>query len=304
MTIRSTLDWDTDGRDWPNREVSRFVTVGDFRWHVQAMGEGPALLLLHGTGASTHSFRDLAPQLAARFRVMAVDLPGHGFSDTPDAPGRTLPGMAGLIGNLLAALAVAPAFVAGHSAGAAILLRMCLDGRIDPAGVVSLNGALLGFRGLAGQIFAPMAKLLALNPFVPMAFAWRAGDKAVVERLLRETGSRIDEKGVRHYGRLAANAGHVAGALAMMASWDLKPLEHDLSRLSQPLYLVVGTGDKTVSPEQAAEVKRIAPHAEIIRLRGLGHLAHEEQAERVAGLIAELAERSGVLPARADQRSA
>ena len=53
------------------------------RWHVQMMGTGPQVLLLHGAGAATHSWRDVAPLLARDFTVIAPDLPGHGFTDTP-----------------------------------------------------------------------------------------------------------------------------------------------------------------------------------------------------------------------------
>src|SRR3954465_15975067 len=77
------LSWDRDGRDWPHREASRFIEAAGLRWHVQIMGQGPAALLLHGTGASTHSFLDLAPLLARRFTVVMPDLPGHGFTATP-----------------------------------------------------------------------------------------------------------------------------------------------------------------------------------------------------------------------------
>ena len=65
------LDWDRDGAGWPNRSSSRFVVSGAMRWHVQIMGQGPVMLLIHGTGASTHSWRRLAPLLAcwaARWR--------------------------------------------------------------------------------------------------------------------------------------------------------------------------------------------------------------------------------------------
>ena len=50
----SDLIWSRDGGDWPNREASAFVEAAGIRWHVQRMGEGPPLLLLHGTGAATH----------------------------------------------------------------------------------------------------------------------------------------------------------------------------------------------------------------------------------------------------------
>ena len=59
---------------------------GAVREHVQRLGRGPSMLLLHGTGASTHSFRDLLPALAEHFDVLAPDLPGHGFTARPDDP--------------------------------------------------------------------------------------------------------------------------------------------------------------------------------------------------------------------------
>ena len=65
---RSTGDrsiWEVDGRDWPNRDSSRFVTAGGLRWHVQVAGTGPVVLLVHGTGAATHSGAP-APRLADR----------------------------------------------------------------------------------------------------------------------------------------------------------------------------------------------------------------------------------------------
>ncbi len=87
------------GRDWPNREASRFVTAGGLTWHVQEAGEGPVLLLVHGTGAATHSWRGLMPLLARDFRVIAPDLPGHGFTDPLRTP--SLPRMARALAELL-----------------------------------------------------------------------------------------------------------------------------------------------------------------------------------------------------------
>jgi len=58
------LTLEADGADWPNRAASRKLRAGGVDWHVQILGRGPTLLLLHGTGASTHSWRDVAPLLA------------------------------------------------------------------------------------------------------------------------------------------------------------------------------------------------------------------------------------------------
>ena len=95
------LDFQTDGADWPNREASRFVKAAGMRWHVQVMGQGPALLLLHGTGSSTHSWRDVMPLLATRYTVIAPDLPGHAFTNPAPGGSLSLPGMSGAIAMLL-----------------------------------------------------------------------------------------------------------------------------------------------------------------------------------------------------------
>ena len=103
------LAWDRDGADWPNRDSSIFVEAAGLRWHVQRMGKGPPLLLIHGTGAATHSWRGLLPLIAQNFSVIAPDLPGHGFTQSPPAHRLSLPAMAADLGALLRKLEVRPA---------------------------------------------------------------------------------------------------------------------------------------------------------------------------------------------------
>jgi magnesium chelatase accessory protein len=302
MGLSGRLDWEGEGRTWPNAAHCRFVTAAGLRWLVLEMGgerphasDRPALLLLHGTGASTHSWRGLAPLLAEHFTVIAPDLPGHGFTDPLSAWGVSLPAMSRAVATLLKELQVRPALVAGHSAGAAILIRMALDGLIAPAAIVSLNGALKPFGGLAGQVFSPLAKLLAVNPFVPWLFSRQMAERPSVERLLADTGSRLDGEGVELYARLAGNEGHVSGALAMMAGWDLLPLQRDLPRLATPLVLVCGSRDRTISPEVSREAHARVPGSRVVMLPGLGHLAHEERPADVAALITGVARDAGLL---------
>ncbi|MEG9502516.1 MAG: alpha/beta fold hydrolase [Methylorubrum extorquens] len=279
-------DWERDGRDWPHRAASRFVEAAGLRWHVQEFGEpdAPGLLLLHGTGAATHSWRGLAPLLAERFRVVAPDLPGHGFTD-PLPPRRlSLPGMAEAVGDLVTALGLNPRLAIGHSAGAAVLARMCLDRRIDPDLLVALNGALTPFPGVASFLFPGIARMLFLNPVTPKVFAWSA-DRAAVRRLIDGTGSRLDPQGLDLYRRLFTRPGHVAGALGMMANWDLPSLARDLPRLEIRTLLIVGGDDKAIKPDDSFALRERLRSARVELLRGLGHLAHEEAPERVAEII-------------------
>lgn len=285
--VAGRLDWERDGQDWPNRDSSFFVHASGFRWHVQRMGAGPVLMLAHGTGASTHSWRDLAPLLAEHFTVVAMDLPGHGFTEAAPRSRYSLPGMASALADLLAALDLKPDFAVGHSAGAAVLVQMCLDGAIGPVELVSLNGAFIPFGGAQGRIFAPMAKILAEFSAVPRFFAWNANDPAVVERLLRSTGSTLDSRGTELYRLLARNPGHLGAALQMMANWDLGALLRALPGLAVPLTLAVGLRDGTVKPGEAHKVRAILPSATIHALPGLGHLAHEERPAELADLLVQ-----------------
>lgn len=295
MTALRAPDWSTDGHDWPNREASRFVAAGGLRWHVQVAGSGPALLLLHGTGASTHSFRDLLPLLARRFTVVAPDLPGHGFTTRPTDPsGLSLPGMAAGIAALLRELAVAPQVAVGHSAGAAILCRMCLDGSLAPRALVSLNGALLPLPGLRHPAFTPLVRSVVSGDWLPRLFARRMESPSEVERLLARTGSTIDARGRELYARLSRNPSHTGAALAMMGHWDTRPLEAGLPQLAVPMLLLVGARDVMILPGVALRVRSLAPRSELRQIPGLGHLAHEESPQLVADEIAGYARAQGV----------
>ncbi len=294
--MRKALDWRRDGATWPGHADSRFVRAGGIDWHVQVSGTGPVALLLHGTGASTHSWRGLAPLLATRFTVIAPDLPGHAFTRVPDGLALSLPVMARSVTALMAELGRTPDIVIGHSAGAAIAIQMALDAAVPPRGIVSLNGALRPLEGFASRFF--VARLLALLPIVPNMFAWRARDPAVVDDLLRQTGSNIGDEDRARYHRLATTPSHVGAALSMMANWEVRGLEAAMARLTVPVLLVAGTDDGMVPASEAAIVARKLAHAEVAKLKGLGHLAHEEQPERVAAVIAAWIDRA--LPANPD----
>jgi magnesium chelatase accessory protein len=292
------MDWARQGADWPNRESSFFLRRGVLTWHVQRMGAGPVVLLAHGTGSATHSWRALMPALARDFDVIAVDLPGHGFTSAPPSYRLTLPEMAAGLADLVQALGVSPAMLVGHSAGAAIMARMVLDGAVDPAVVVALNGALLPLPGVHGQFFGGAAKMIAMMPVLPWFFAWRAQDRSAVARMIAGTGSTLDEAGLELYARLLRDQGHVGNVLAMMANWELEGLARDLPKLGDRLVLVAAEGDRAVPVKVARKVEALVPGARVVLQAGLGHLSHEEAPAETAALLARIfnGKRSGAEP--------
>jgi magnesium chelatase accessory protein len=289
--LHDKLNWASDGADWPNRDASRFVDAGGLRWHVQVAGSGPVLLLIHGTAASTHSFAALFPLLAEHFTVVSPDLPGHAFTETPAPDQLCLPCMAAGVSALLRELELEPEIAVGHSAGAAVLTRMALDGQINPRLIIALAGALMPLRGFAAKWMSPAAKFFARNSFLPRFFANGARkDPKGVRRLAENTGSKLTETDIAWYRKLIQSPGHLAAALNMMANWDLKPLAAELPRLEQPLVLFVFSDDRTVPTAEAERVLSVDPRAQLKRIDGLGHLAHEENPAHVAALIVEAVE--------------
>ena len=283
----SSLRWDVHGRDWPNRQASRFVSAGGLDWHVQTMGEGPRVWLIHGTGASAHSWRDVMPLLAKRFTVTAMDLPGHGFTRGRPPGGLGLNAMAKALAALADAIGAPVAGIGAHSAGAAIAARIALD-KSHQAPIVAFGPALLPFPGMAAPFFSGLAGLLLVNPLAPSLFAHAARRTNTEKFLRRTTGSHIDTRGAELYGRLFASSRHCAGALEMMAQWDLASLARELPQLPVPMTILHGTRDASVPLARAQEAAALAG-ATFEALPGLGHLAHEERPELAAEAVAAAA---------------
>ncbi len=279
--------------DWPLAEHSRIVATRPHRWHVQQLGAGPDILLLHGAGASTHSWRGVAPLLAARMRVTMIDLPGHGFTRSGGSRAG-LDTMAEDITTLLRDLDMQPAALLGHSAGAAIALRLSLDAP-QPVPVITVNGAFRMFDGIAGYLFPLMAKALAINPLtIPLFTA--GSSPARTRRMLAGTGSDIDAEGHRLYHTLISDRTHVAGALAMMSNWSLDRLVRDAGTLRAPVLLLAGLRDRTVPSQVSRDMAARLPDARV-ETHPLGHLLHEEAPDLVAGACLGFLDGAGILPA-------
>ncbi len=279
-------DWNTDGVAWPHRGASRFVTAGNIAWHVQIVGgeNAPVFLLLHGTGAASHSFRGLMPLLAERFRVVVPDLPGHGFTRGARGVDLTLPGMARAVRRLLEALRIKPAYAAGHSAGTAILLQMAFDGSIAPKRIFGFNSALEPIQGNA--FLSPIAKMLFLNPLTSRVVSLQARLGNIASTLLRATGSQIDEEGRACYAMLLRHPAHVNGAVGMMAGWELAPLQKRFGELKIPVTLIAAADDPMVPIRVSREAASLMPLGRLEAVARGGHLMHEVAPDEMAAMIA------------------
>ena len=269
-------------KDWPNRASARMTRVRPHDWCVVTVGTGPDILLLHGAGGSGHSFRALIPELPG-YRCIIPDLPGQGFTRAGNKGRLSIDAMAEDLARLIDHEGWTPTIIIGHSAGAALAVR--LSTLIPLQGIIGINAALGSFEGAAGVLFPLLARVLSVTPFVPRFVSRLWGNAPTVRRLLASTGSRLDEAGLVQYITLVQDAAHVDGTLGMMAQWKLDTLMATAPRIITPTLLIATTGDKVVPTRVSRDAAAIMPHATYAEVPKLGHLAHEEAATQVAGLI-------------------
>jgi len=281
MARDEPMNWDRLGKNWPLRQNSHFKAIGKLRWHIQEAGEGDTVLLLHGTGASTHSFRHIIEPLAKTNRVIAIDLPGQGFTFTSDQETCSLKGMSAAIIALLDSLDAAPAIIIGHSAGAAIAYQLALDLPSAPRRIVSINGALESFPGVAGAIMPLSAKLMNFGAIGANLVSLTMSSETAVRKLIEATGSRIDAEGLDCYRKLVADSNHVDATIAMMARWELEPLISRAGDIKSDNLLMIGGRDRAVDPKTSDRWAKRLANAEKIHVPNSGHLLHEEDSGAV-----------------------
>lgn len=278
-------NWSNEGKDWPHRGDSAFWQVGSTIWHVQRRGSGPQALLLHGTGAATHSWAPILNQLAERFDTISLDLPGHGFTQVRRGFRPSLPNMSAEVAKLVCEMELSPSLIVGHSAGAAIALHLIDQLQTPPELLVSINGALEPFEG-AMQFIAPIAaKAATFGGLAAWMVSRNSANVKGVRRLVTNIGSDPDRVNPVPYSLLLQKHAHVQGALQMMAQWDLRALMRDQAALQVPVLFLAGAEDQAVP---SAVSKRAAGRMQAgtyVEFEALGHLAHEEAPDQVTAAI-------------------
>jgi pimeloyl-ACP methyl ester carboxylesterase len=276
------------------RDQRRDVVTDGIRLRVRDAGEGPALLLIHGLSASHDIWEHVIDEFAARFRVIAPDLPGHGESAKPDAP-YTIDFYAGIVRSLARELGVDEAIVVGSSLGGKIALELaCWYPRFVRALVLAAPAAeyARGLRPFGKAIQAlsrPAVMRVALDRALEQTFYDRTRVGHVVRRKL--LGDRLSAPDFSDFSRAVARS--VAGVL----SCEAQPLD----RITQPVLAIWGRHDRIVPIYRSAQLARAIPHADVRVVERCGHIAMLEQpgefnrylAEFLAGLDGRAAAGAG-----------
>jgi pimeloyl-ACP methyl ester carboxylesterase len=274
--------------------VGDFAKIEGFRLHYTDAGEGSAVVLIHGASTSLLDFHaGIADHLSSGHRVIAVDRPGHGYSDRPAGSWPNPKKQARLIRELMRGLGVERPLIVGHSWSGSVVLAYLLEYPEEIAGGVLLAGATHPWKGgvawyndlagvpVLGKLFArtlaypfgrlaletAVGKVLAPNP-VPDAYIERTG----VHLSLRPKTFLANAEDIR------------------MLSDYLATQSRRYAEIRRPVLAVTGEKDIIVPAwNHAKRLMRQIPRMERVELMDTGHALHHTHPEQIAGLIASFA---------------
>ena len=252
--------------------------------------DGDVILLVHGYGGDRNSWLFLQEPLAARYRVYALDLPGHGTSAKdvgagpagPEGPAGTLSVLAGAVTGVLDALGAERAHLVGHSMGGAAALAVAAR---DPGRIASLT--LIAPSGFGSEInagylrgFADAQTRRELKPVVGQLFA----DELLVTRQLVED--------LLAYKRLDGVDEALHALVDTLLDGDVQRADSAALMAAigdtVPVTVVWGRADRIIPAAQAESVAGAIRHL----VDGAGHMPHMERPAEVQAAIEETIARS------------
>jgi 2-hydroxymuconate-semialdehyde hydrolase len=251
------------------------IRLGGVGIHYVDKGQGPPLVLVHGLGGRIYNFRYNIPVLSEHLRVVALDLKGFGYSERPAAGDYSLTAQARLVDELMDRLGIPRAAVLGHSMGGAIALRLALASPEKVDRLILVGSA--PPNGMVPRLAASplLRSLLRLGTALVLHQPW------LRERVLRQgfydpaflSAEMLEE--FRRSARIRGSTNAVANLLSDAAREE--PI--DVSRVSQPVLLLWGEGDRWTNLRLARRLVDELPDARLEVIDRARHMVLEERAK-------------------------
>ncbi len=259
--------------------TGQFVQVGPFRAHYLRVGEGPAVILLHGLGGSCQWWQPNLASLGQHHAVYAVDIPGHGVTDKPHVHYNLPLGRSFLL-DFMAVTGIERATLVGHSTGGLIALDFALAHPDSVNRLVLVDSAGLG-REMA--LFLRLMTLPAIGellswphrPFLTAFLSQLFHDRSfITDELVDQVHQERNAPGFRH--ALLHILRYGAGLRGLK---DHVLLRERLPLVKAPLLVLWGEQDRILPATHARAVTRLLPSARVHIFPTCGHAPNWEKAE-------------------------
>lgn len=270
-------------------EYSWFSTISGVRIHYQEAGDerAPVMILIHGFISATLVWNEVFLPLAeSGFRVIAVDLPGYGYSDKP-ADGRyTIAAQAHAVLSLMDRLGIEKATIVGASYGAAVAATIALDypesvDRLVLIGAVSNDDA-------KNKLLLRVASLPIIGDITtPLFLGSRWILRRRMEAMYRRTGLAFDERMFEARHHLLASANTHRAMIRSIRRWSANRISREAQQIRQPTMLVWGELDDHVPLSDGFRLRDAMPNARLIVFRKCGHLPQAEHPQKFVEVVSE-----------------
>ncbi|NDL56920.1 alpha/beta fold hydrolase [Phytoactinopolyspora mesophila] len=272
---------DLAGSEFHQEHPPSTVDTGVARFSYQKFGHGPAVVMVHGGGEWSYTFRDTVQALRDEYTVYLVDMPGNGYTTTID-PGFSfdVPAMTSALDAFVDAVGLEEFALVGHSWGGGWSLRYA---QLHPERVSSLT--LLGASGIDEpdvwdwRIFEV--------PMVGEAMVKLMGRGDVADFLHKAfvNGERVTDELVDEVSRTALQADNRRALVLSQRRLDWSETERDLGNVDIPTLIVWGAQDAFLPAEFAGRLGDGIHGSEVHRLEGCGHNVHADCPEQVEQLL-------------------
>jgi pimeloyl-ACP methyl ester carboxylesterase len=258
--------------------TSQFLAVDGMDVHVRDEGSGPAVVLLHGTSSSLHTWDGWAERLRHRYRVVRFDLPAFGLTGPSPARDYSIDAYAAVVDHVTRRLGLRRFVLGGNSLGGGIAWRYALA-HPDRVEALILVDA-VGYRLRGADL--PIAFRMAGWSVIP-ALLTPLDPRRLVENGVRKSygdASRIRPEIVERYWQLTLRAGNRTAFADLLRSIPQRDDSARIRELRQPTLILWGSHDRLIPVEAARSFARDIPGSQVIVYDGLGHIPMEEDPAR------------------------
>lgn len=281
---------------------SRFLTLADGAVvHIRDTGgrEGmPQMILLHGSNASLHTWEPLVERLRADWRIVRIDLPGHGLTGATPTGRYDVTEFIATVDEVATAMGMQRFILGGNSMGGGVSWRYALAHPtrvqalllLDAGGMPPRAGdppppSNIGFRILRSPVGRWLGTQITPRSLVAQSLGQSVSNQAVV----------TDAAVTRYWELLRFPGNREATVMRFARGWDNSRAD-EASQIAAPSLILFGAEDRLINPSAAQSFAERLPNDEVVILPGIGHLPMEEAPDATAAAIRQFLGSRGLGP--------
>ena len=272
----------------PAEAIANSYVHDGVRIHFRNRGAGNPIVFIHGFGASLDTWRYLEEGLENNYRIISLDLKGHGYSERPLDDRYSLQDHAAVVLGLMDHLKLENAVLVGNSLGCAIALMAALNAQQKSSTTVAAMVLIAG--SLDGDNLPFYLRLLRLPMIASIAAKLTPasfGTRLILKRAYYDDAKVTDSlvELYAKYQRISGTEHALITTARQMVPADISDLRDALKKLEIPTLNIIGKHDQIVSRESAEGVCQILPICRAVIVDKAGHVPHEEKPEEVISLL-------------------